>query len=163
MVTQKPKVRYRVCTGLSLVPVLSEINLIHALSSYFVRSVFTLSSYLRTDFEVVFSLKVFRLELRKIFCLSHVCCMPHPSHPPLFVHNSNLTKTVNYEAPHNAVFSNFVFSTMFGANTVVSTVFPNTTSLCSSLYFYRPGFTPTQNKAGRNFACYSLNGYKLRK
>jgi hypothetical protein len=37
--------------------------------------------------------------------LFYVCCMPRPSHPPLFDHPNNIWWSINYEAPHHAIFS----------------------------------------------------------
>jgi hypothetical protein len=98
------------CSQKPTVPVLSQINPVHTLASYFPEINFNIILPSNTQvIQTVSSLQALQPKFHKHFS-SHARCMPRPSHPPWFYHLNNIWWRVVHIMKHLIMqFSDLLF------------------------------------------------------
>ena len=114
---------------------LSQLDPVHTPTSHFLKIHLILSSHLRLGlssglFHSGFPIKTVYTPL----LYSHTCYMPHPTHSSRFDHPNNIGWGVQIiNLPLYSFLHSPVTSPLLGSNILLSTLFSNTLSLCSSL------------------------------
>jgi hypothetical protein len=117
---------------MSLVPILSQMNLVHNFPPYFPK----------IHFNIILSSIPRSSEWSLPFRAFHIKCMNFSS-LPCILHFSPISSSLfsliilvmctNNEVPHYAVFSSLVPPSILGQNILLSTLFSSTLNLCSSI------------------------------
>jgi len=90
-ILSKPKVHYRTHKWPPSVPILSQVDPVHARKSHFKWSILILSSHLRMSLQSGLFLSGFPIKtLYTPLIFPHTCYMSNPSHSSLFDHTKNV-------------------------------------------------------------------------
>jgi hypothetical protein len=150
----EPKVHYRVHKSPPLASILSQTNLVHTTPSY------------PPAYVLVFLVVSFFLASPPKFCMHssspHACYMPRPSHCPGLNQSNYTWRRVQVRSSSLCSFLQPpINSSLFGPNILLSAVFSNTLSLCSSLNV-RGQVSRPYRTTGKIIVLYICNFYVFR-
>jgi hypothetical protein len=133
-----PEVHHCVHKRLPLISVLSQMNPVHSFWYYFLKTDFNNHPLLL--FPILLSVPFDSGFLIKTLCISpHACHTPRPSHPPRFYHPNNIWRGQVMEIlVMQFFFCLWLLSSSLYPNIFISTLFPNTLSICHFLLTNNP-------------------------
>jgi hypothetical protein len=133
-----PKTHHRVHKSPQLDLNVSHLNPVHTLIHF----LFNIGFNIILQFTPTFSKRSLPFRFTDQSCarvssLSHACCMPRPSHPPIFGNPNDIRWSVQImKLLRNVIFPNLLYftSSFLGLNVLLCTPFSNTLSLRSLSY-----------------------------
>jgi hypothetical protein len=132
------KVHYSAHKNPPLVPILSQIGPVHTIPSYLSMIHFNIATHLRLGLlSGLFPFDFSSISYMHSSCL-HLCYMPCLSHPPWLDHSNYTWRRAQVM---KFLIMQFSLTSRHFLSLLLSTLFSNTLSLCSSLIM-RPSFAP---------------------